>query len=176
MLRRYVILLALALCFFSCSDKPRMIPSETLSQIYAQMYVSDQWVMQNPSVRKQLDTALIYDPVFEQFGYTFRDFDYTVKKYLERPDRFIKVFKRTKDLLDKRYAELSEMRDTEKGNAELMKRISGFYDDCTFWPAVIDSVNYQINAEGRDSVRTDCEQKARPVVRDKFVAADREDL
>lgn len=152
-------------CLSSCNRGPKLIPAETLSEIFARMYVEDQWIQKNPSVRRQADTSLVYDPLFEEFGYTFEDYNYTVDRYLLRPDRFEKVFQKTQEMLSRRYDELNAMKDIEQKNKELMRKLSGFYDNKDFWPFEPDSLNYDIHAKGRDSIRTDKEPETRAIVR-----------
>ena len=176
MLRKVLIFLGCVFCLCSCSDRGKVIPPETLSQIYARMYVVDQWVQKNPSARRQIDTTLVYDQVFGQFGYTYEDYDRTVRRYIERPDRFEKVFKRTKAILDKRRAELEAMKEIEARNAAFDRKVKGSYDSLFFWPVHVDTVDFEIYAERRDSVRTDQEPTLRQLPGDKLVAKERKML
>ena len=83
----------LGLLLFSCSGRPRIIPRATLTDIYADMFLADQWLRDNSSERQRADTSLFYDPIFARYGYTFEDYDATVRKYMEDPEKFSKIFR-----------------------------------------------------------------------------------
>ena len=110
-----VLLAALLLC--SCSGKPKIIPRSTLADIYADMFFADQWLADNPKEKSRVDTMLFYDPIFRRYGYTFEDYDASVRHYLKDPEKFSKIFKtaseRLKDKGDvfrKKEEELLEIR------------------------------------------------------------------
>lgn len=93
---RLVLLMALV---SSCSGRPRIIPPNTLASIYADMFLADQWLSDHSSESKRADTSLFYDPVFSRYGYTFEDYDASVKHYLKDPERFAKIFKKASEKL-----------------------------------------------------------------------------
>ncbi len=83
-------LLAVALLSFSCSSKKgRIIPRHQMTQIYAEMFVLDQWT--NSSARmhaRTLDTTYVYEAVFQKYGYTVDDFLASMDYYLYDPERY----------------------------------------------------------------------------------------
>ena len=138
--------LVLGSLLLSCSGRARIIPRSTLADIYADMFLADQWLKDNASVRKEADTTLFYDPIFARYGYTFEDYDATVKKYMKDPEKFSKVFRAAGDKLKKQgahYAKLAaQIRQNREFN-ELFKNFSSidFDADTLLW--------------SRDSVRCD---------------------
>ena len=45
-----------------------------MAEIYAEMYVLDQWLDENRSLRREADTSLVYAPVLDKYGYTYDDY------------------------------------------------------------------------------------------------------
>lgn len=116
----FALLLALLLC--SCSGRPRIIPRSTLTDIYAEMLLADQWLVDHTDQRRSLDTLLFYDPIFKRYGYTFEDYDASVKHYLSDPEKFSRVFRDATAKLKKRSAhyqkkvdELQRIKDFNAG-------------------------------------------------------------
>lgn len=101
--RHIVVLLVLAGLFASCKGRPRIIPRRVLTDIYAEMFLADQWLADHKDERSRADTMLFYDPIFKRYGYTFEDYDASIKHYLEDPEKFSKVFRDASNKLkDKR--------------------------------------------------------------------------
>ena len=71
---------------------PRVIPRDTLTDIYFDMFMVDQQIRENGSSSAMLDTLLVYEPVFEKYGYDTDDYLHSVRFYLKDPERFAKVF------------------------------------------------------------------------------------
>lgn len=177
MMRWLLILVSSLLCCVSCSSViARRIPQDTLSEIYADMYIADQWFLKNRGERSKTDTLAVYEPIMKRYGYDFADYDKTVRWYVEHPDRLLKVVTATRDIIEKRYHKLEKYLEIQEANRELEEYLQGSYTSETFWPALLDSVNYSINAQRRDSVRTDPEPQAGKVFRDKFTSLKREDM
>lgn len=85
-----------------------VIPRAKLSRIYAEMLMTDQWVMSAKGVRLIADTSLVYEPILEKYGYTTEDYVKTVDVYMDDPERFAKVLRTTVEILDDRLVELKE--------------------------------------------------------------------
>ncbi len=90
----------------SCVKKERVIPKEKMSEIYAEMYVLDQWIDDNRSLRREADTSLVYAPVLERYGYTYDDYLNSVSAYMKDPTRYSRILRRTSEILNGRLAEL----------------------------------------------------------------------
>lgn len=65
------------------------------------MYISDQLISKNHTISKLADTMLVYEPIFNKYGYTTEDFLYSINKYVQRPDKFAKVFKSVQERMEK---------------------------------------------------------------------------
>ena len=110
-------ILALWAVLFSlvgCSCRgPRVIPREKMAEIYAQMLIVDQWVNENPRTRAVADTTLVYEPVFESYGYTTEDYRASLEHYMKDPERYSRILRRTTEILDERIAVLQELKKIE---------------------------------------------------------------
>ena len=71
---------------------PRVIPKDTLTDIYTDMFIADQMVRDGNIPTAQMDTMLLYEAVFEKYGYDTEDYLYSLRHYLKDPERFGKVF------------------------------------------------------------------------------------
>ena len=109
----FIILTAALLCLYSCREKESIIPKDIMSQIYYDIYMTDEAVDVNYGLRRMADTMRIYEPIFNKYGYTTDDYNRSVDFYLERPDKFEDVFEDTKTMLEKRKAELNSILEAE---------------------------------------------------------------
>lgn len=117
--RQIFLLLLLAGLFASCAGKPRIIPRRVLTDIYAEMFLADQWLNDHKTERSRADTMLFYDPIFKRYGYSFEDYDASVRHYLNDPEKFSKVFR---DAANK----LKDKRDIYRRKIEEQDRIKEF--------------------------------------------------
>ncbi|MBQ0006454.1 MAG: DUF4296 domain-containing protein, partial [Alistipes sp.] len=79
------------------------------------------------NLHKEVDSILIYTPIFEKYGYSLEEYTSSVNSYLQRPDKFTKVFTEVKQRLERRLKELDD-------SLALINRLS------TKW-ALLDSVH-----------------------------------
>ena len=137
-LRHILLGLAAVLLLFSCSGKARIIPRGAMTSIYAEMFLADQWLEDHPAERSRVDTMLFYDPIFKRYGYTFEDFDLSVRHYLKDPEKFSKIFrdagtklKSRREVYHKQLEKLEFIRDF---NASIKGyRVKDFKEDTLLW-------------------------------------------
>ena len=82
-----LVLLAAVAC-----QRTRIIPRDTLVDIYMDMFLADQVVREENIPHAQMDTTLLYEAVFRKYGYDTDDYLNSVRHYLKDPERFAKVF------------------------------------------------------------------------------------
>ena len=82
-----LVLLAAVAC-----QRTRIIPRDTLADIYMDMFLADQVVREENIPHAQMDTTLVYEAVFRKYGYDTDDYLNSVRHYLKDPERFAKVF------------------------------------------------------------------------------------
>ena len=82
-----LVLVAVAAC-----QGPRVIPKGTLTDIYMDMFLADQLVRERNLPSFKMDSLLVYEAVFNKYGYDTDDYLYCVRHYLKDPERFAKLF------------------------------------------------------------------------------------
>jgi len=117
----FPILLVLALCAVASCSRTKVIPRSKLSQIYAEMFVADQWIQQH---RKgmEADTSLVYEPIFKKYGYTTADYQKTVDKYMDDPESFSEVLDKSAEILRSHVEELREL-EIERNKADSIRNV-----------------------------------------------------
>ena len=97
--RLNIFLLLVVLAAASCSQ--RRISREDMSAIFHDMFLQDQVVRQNRDLRRQTDTSLVYEGIFQKYGYTTRDYLYSIRHYIEEPEKLAKIMDRAEEMLTK---------------------------------------------------------------------------
>lgn len=105
----------------ACSKGGRVIPASKMADIYADMFLADQWISSHYNSRKTADTSLFYAPIFEKYGYTLKDYDASVKHYVTKPDDYAKILKEAGQKLDKKAKYLRKVDDYYNNKKELFE-------------------------------------------------------
>ena len=71
----------LMLLFVAC-DKPREIPDEVLGDIFHDALLVNAYLNYNPNFKA--DSMNIYEPIFDRYGYTTEDVQYTINNFSRR--------------------------------------------------------------------------------------------
>ena len=101
--------IVLALVVAAACQGPRVIPKDTLTDIYEEMFLADQLVRERGIPSAQLDTLLVYEAIFNKYGYTTDDYKNSVRHYLKDPERFAKVFDEVARRLDEEVKSLDKL-------------------------------------------------------------------
>ena len=117
---------ALLLCLACSGDKVSVIPRGKLAKIYAEMLVMDQWTQSEPVLRAQADTSLVYEPIFEKYGYDTEDYIHSVGHYMKDPERYSRILRSTTDMLDERILELNSLKRILQRQAEIESFVTDF--------------------------------------------------
>lgn len=111
------ILILLAACILiisSCGrDGEKVISRGDMAKIYAEMLVVDQWIQLDQTLRKKMDTTLVYEPILEKYGYDSEDYRNSVYRYLDDPERFAKILREASEIIDERLVELKKLKEAE---------------------------------------------------------------
>lgn len=94
------ILLLLLVVAVSCRG-PRRIPRSTMADIYYDLFLADARIMDDADLRRQADTMLVYEAVFNRYGYDTDDYLYSLRCYLKDPERFAKTVHAVSERLQK---------------------------------------------------------------------------
>ena len=136
---------ALMLLLASCAGRD-IIPRGVMADIYADMFLADQWILDHGTERHKADTSLFYDPILASYGYTFEQYDKSVKYYMQDPERFSKVFRAASDKLKKRQKVYERKKalvaQVKEYNAQFVGyKNKDFKEDTTLWkPPITDSL------------------------------------
>ncbi len=122
-----VLLLTLSATLAGCGHRGRVIPGKKLMKLYTEMYLADQWLRDNPDLRRAADTTLFFDPIFRRHGYTFEDFDRSVHYYLDRPEKYGKLLNKAADRIRKESAELQKVVDAERAHQGEIEHLLRLY-------------------------------------------------
>ncbi len=162
--RHILTALLLAGLLASCSGRPRIIPRGVLTDIYAEMFLADQWLSDHSGERSRADTMLFYDPIFKRYGYTFEDYDASVRRYLKDPEKFSRIFRDASAKLKKhkeRYVkQIERLEAIREYNAGIRGYRSRDFDKDTFlWrtafkDSLLDSLR-RLDSLRLDSLRLD---------------------
>ena len=109
-----VLLLGLAA---SCGrGKGTVIPRGKFAQIYAEMALADEWLASNGTrYRELLDTTYFYEPIFNKYGYTSKDYIASVEHYIDDPMRYGRILKKAQAIIVAEQAKRQREYDEAQG-------------------------------------------------------------
>lgn len=116
----YLLLAALLLvAAVSCDrDRGKVIPRGKFARIYAEMALADEWLASNSTIYRELvDTTNFYEPIFNRYGYTAKDYIASVEHYIDDPLRYGRILRKAQALIVERQAVLQQEYDAAQGNA-----------------------------------------------------------
>lgn len=97
------------LVWVSCQQGPRRIPQKKMVDICIDMFLQDQYIRLDPSLRKQADTTLVYEGIFEKYGYDTDDYRYSVEYYLRDPERMSKIMNEVAARMNQQARDMNEV-------------------------------------------------------------------
>ena len=122
-----ILLAAVMILVPSCKrEAARVIPRSKLAKIYAEMFVMDQWIQTKPGLRTIADTSLVYEPILQKYGYDSDDYQYSIDRYMDDPERFSRILRSTADILEKELKAMRKMQAELKVHEAKKKEIADF--------------------------------------------------
>lgn len=116
-----VLALLVCACLFPACRRARVIGERDLSDIYAEMFLADQWLNDNSLAKRKADTTRFYETIFRKFGYTFADYDASVNYYLNRPEKYKKIVERAQKKLRATQKSLESFESTIEKQNNILK-------------------------------------------------------
>lgn len=179
--------MVLLLSAVGCGRRGRVIPADTFAQMYAEVFIADQWLSDHVRFRKTADTSNFYEPLFEEFGYTFKDYNRSVEYYIDKPEKYARVLEKTSEILGKRLDELKKEEAMIEEVNKLLRYLKenaldpvDFENDTLLWKldtAVVDSVAVDtiavdtiknvVDVKGRHGFRADSLTQAWELIGDQ---------
>lgn len=89
-----------------------------MAEVYADLFLVDQWAADRSLSRRQTDTLSLYAAILERHGYTVADFNASEEKYLRDPDRFSRIVKKTMGILERREVLLKQQLKEKQGEKD----------------------------------------------------------
>ena len=86
-------------CLLTSCRHVKIMSERDMSDIYAEMFLADQWLNDNPGLKRTADTTRFYETIFRRFGYGFEDYDASVNYYLNHPEKYKKIVERAQNKL-----------------------------------------------------------------------------
>lgn len=132
------------LLLFSCGFRDaKVISRKDMARIYAEMLLTDQWIVTNPSMRMVADTSLVYEPILNRYGYTKEDYILSVNKYMDDPERYSRILRTTGEILDEKLSALNDRKEKLEKEAALRRaleeiRIEAEIDIAEYFPYLFD--------------------------------------
>ena len=113
-----VALLALVLAVASCG--PRKISKGDMEDIFYLMFLQDQKIRQDRSLRSIADTSLVYAGILESKGYDTDDYLYSLKEYLEEPAKMEKVMGNVAERIEKELKVVNSEIELERWRSKML--------------------------------------------------------
>ncbi|MBO4264138.1 MAG: DUF4296 domain-containing protein [Bacteroidales bacterium] len=104
----------------------RIIPRPVMVRMLSDMFLADRWLIDHPDARQQADTTDFYGPIFQKYGYSFVDYDASIRFYLRDPEKFSALFKRVADRLRRSGRRYSDLQERMEAIAEYNAGIRGY--------------------------------------------------
>lgn len=125
----YCLLLLMAILAMSCGHRRygEIIPSKKLVNVLVDIHLADGIAVENMSPvnkRALLDSASLYESVFNKYGVTRAIFDSTMSFYSKHPDDFQKVYNKVTANLKRMEDELNvKQNEEDKKSQEIIDTI-----------------------------------------------------
>ncbi len=113
--------LLLAVMLLSSCKKEQVIPRSEMAEIYAEMFIADQRIASASRIRTTADTSLVYEPIFEKYGYTSDDYRASVAYYIQDATRYARMLKRSAAIIEAKIRELKK----EKALLDMLEDAQG---------------------------------------------------
>ena len=110
----------LAVLLVSSCGGPKKIPREDMEEIFYLMFMQDQRIKLDRSLKKQADTTQVYAGILKSMGYNTDDYIYSLNYYLEEPEKMEKVMTGVVERLEKELNVVRKELDLERWRAKML--------------------------------------------------------
>jgi hypothetical protein len=120
-MKKFLLLIVPFVLAVSCHRGPERISRGDMEDIMYGILLQDQYIKVNSVSKRITDTTLVYEGIFEQYGYDTDDFLYSLNYYLEDPSRMEKVMEKVEARLKDESKLLSEEIKAETWRSGFMR-------------------------------------------------------
>lgn len=117
--RHIVILVLAALLALSCRG-PKKIPKEDMEEIFYLMFMQDQRIKLDRNIRNLADTSQVYSGILSSYGYNTDDYLFSLRYYLEEPEKMEDVMKGVTERIEKELKVVNKELEIERWRAKMM--------------------------------------------------------
>ena len=149
-MKKFLLLMVPFVLAVSCHRGPERIPRDEMEEIMHEILLQDQYLKVTSAPKRLVDTTLVYEGIFEQYGYDTDDFLMSLEYYLEDPSRMEKLMEKVEDRLNKEAKGVAEELKAQNWRNDFM-RIYKLRPDSTHLPqpspGAIDTLYVQFNSD-----------------------------
>lgn len=149
-MKKFLLLMVPFVLAVSCHRGPERIPRDEMEEIMHEILLQDQYLKVTSAPKRLVDTTLVYEGIFEQYGYDTDDFLMSLEYYLEDPSRMEKLMEKVEDRLNKESKAVAEEVKAQNWRTDFM-RIYKLRPDSTHLPqpspGAIDTLYVQFNSD-----------------------------
>ena len=149
-MKKFLLLMVPFVLAVSCHRGPERIPRDEMEEIMHEVLLQDQYLKVTSAPKRLVDTTLVYEGIFEQYGYDTDDFLLSLEYYLEDPSRMEKLMEKVEDRLNKEAKGVAEELKAQNWRNDFM-RIYKLRPDSTHLPqpspGAIDTLYVQFNSD-----------------------------
>jgi hypothetical protein len=149
-MKKFLLLMVPFVLAVSCHRGPERIPRDEMEEIMHEILLQDQYLKVTSAPKRLVDTTLVYEGIFEQYGYDTDDFLLSLEYYLEDPSRMEKLMEKVEDRLNKEAKGVAEELKAQNWRNDFM-RIYKLRPDSSHLPqpspGAIDTLYVQFNSD-----------------------------
>ena len=117
----------LCCCILTTSACNAPISRNKMVEIIVEMHEVDQKILDFPMMMHFSDSTFVYQAIFQQYGYSQKDFDKSLSFHIKKPEKFKKSFSAYRDQLVKRKNFLQKAIDDESKREEFLKNLKDYF-------------------------------------------------
>ena len=122
------------------------------------MFVADQRIGSDRKARSMADTSLVYEPIFEKYGYTSDDYRASMAHYIQDADRYAKILRETSAILNAEIRHLKEEKKKLDSIEDAQEAVEDFAPERVFFMTALenpglfyeDSLGFYVDSAGGD--------------------------
>ena len=86
----------------------------------------DLWDISETSLRRIADTSLVYEPIFQKYGFDTEDYVKSVEHYMHDPERYSRILRETSEIIDAEIAKVNEQKKAYLRKVEIESFVTDF--------------------------------------------------
>lgn len=150
-MKKFLLLVVPFVLAVSCHRGPEVISRGEMEEIMHEVLLQDQYLKVNSVSKREMDTTLVYEGIFERYGYNTDDFLISLEYYLEDPARMEKLMEKVEERLKEEGKVVAEEVKAENWRGGFLRiynlRPDTFHQPQPPKPGVADTLYVQFNKD-----------------------------